>query len=62
MRYLNVDIGKKISKIGLGTHKFGSREWGYGEEYAVQEAPLVRDLIRPGTWRNRSRHHRYPRR
>ena len=29
MRYLQFDTGKKISKIGLGTWQFGSREWGY---------------------------------
>lgn len=25
--------GKQISRIGLGTWQFGSREWGYGEAY-----------------------------
>ena len=30
MRYLEVGAGKHISKIGLGTHQFGSPDWGYG--------------------------------
>ena len=34
MRFLGIDTAKKISKIGLGTWQFGSREWGYGEGYA----------------------------
>jgi aryl-alcohol dehydrogenase-like predicted oxidoreductase len=34
MRYLGIDTAKKISKIGLGTWQFGSREWGYGDRYA----------------------------
>lgn len=32
-----------ISKIGLGTWQFGSREWGYGEEYAGRGA---REIVR----------------
>jgi aryl-alcohol dehydrogenase-like predicted oxidoreductase len=41
MRYLAIDTGKQISKIGLGTWQFGSREWGYGERYAEQEADAI---------------------
>jgi aryl-alcohol dehydrogenase-like predicted oxidoreductase len=41
MRYLDLGTAKKISKIGLGTWQFGSREWGYGEQYAVQEAQAI---------------------
>src|SRR5215470_8731452 len=41
MRYLDLGTAKKISKIGLGTWQFGSREWGYGEEYAGQEAQAI---------------------
>ena len=41
MRYLDIDTKKKISKIGLGTWQFGSREWGYGEAYARQEARAI---------------------
>jgi len=41
MRYLDLGTAKKISKIGLGTWQFGSREWGYGERYAAQEAHAI---------------------
>jgi aryl-alcohol dehydrogenase-like predicted oxidoreductase len=41
MRYLACDTAKQISKIGLGTWQFGSREWGYGEPYARQEADAI---------------------
>jgi aryl-alcohol dehydrogenase-like predicted oxidoreductase len=34
MRYLDVSTHKRYSVIGLGTWQFGSREWGYGREYA----------------------------
>ncbi len=49
VRYLNVDTDKKISKIGLGTWQFGSREWGYGEPYARREADaIVRRALKLG--------------
>ncbi len=41
MRYLDIDTVKKISKIGLGTWQFGSREWGYGPDYAGREAAAI---------------------
>jgi aryl-alcohol dehydrogenase-like predicted oxidoreductase len=41
MRYLSSDTAKKISKIGLGTWQFGSREWGYGQAYADNEATAI---------------------
>jgi aryl-alcohol dehydrogenase-like predicted oxidoreductase len=41
MRYLGIDTAKKISRIGLGTWQFGSREWGYGEPYAGQQAHVI---------------------
>src|ERR1022692_4877383 len=41
MRYLNIDTAKKVSKIGLGTWQFGSREWGYGDPYAEQQARAI---------------------
>jgi len=41
MRYLDIDTAKKISKIGLGTWQFGSREWGYGTAYAGSEAKAI---------------------
>jgi aryl-alcohol dehydrogenase-like predicted oxidoreductase len=41
MRYLGTDTAKKISKIGLGTWQFGSREWGYGPGYADAVAQSI---------------------
>jgi aryl-alcohol dehydrogenase-like predicted oxidoreductase len=41
LRYLEVDTDKKISKIGLGTAQFGSRDWSYGERYGHHEARSV---------------------
>jgi len=41
MRYLDMDTAKKVSKIGLGTWQFGSREWGYGDSYAGAEAKAI---------------------
>jgi aryl-alcohol dehydrogenase-like predicted oxidoreductase len=35
MKYLDVDEIGKVSRIGLGTWQFGSREWGYGNRYAA---------------------------
>lgn len=43
MRYLDVPDGPRLSKIGLGTWQFGSREWGYGADYATGVAG---DLVR----------------
>ncbi len=51
MRYLTgtYSAAKKISKIGLGTWQFGSREWGYGDAYAGKEAQgIVRRSIELG--------------
>lgn len=41
MRYLGIDTAKKISKIGLGTWQFGSRDWGYGDRYADAVAQAI---------------------
>ena len=41
MRYLDVGTTKRISKVGLGTWQFGSREWGYGESYAQHTARAI---------------------
>ena len=41
MRYLGTGTAKQISKIGLGTWQFGSREWGYGQPYAEQGAHAI---------------------
>jgi len=43
MRYLDIGTTPEISKIGLGTWQFGAREWGYGEDYARQQA---REIVR----------------
>jgi aryl-alcohol dehydrogenase-like predicted oxidoreductase len=41
MRYLATGTAKQISKIGLGTWQFGSKEWGYGQPYAEQGAHAI---------------------
>ena len=41
MRYVEAG-GVRLSAIGVGTWQFGSREWGYGKEYA--EGPAV-DIV-----------------
>jgi aryl-alcohol dehydrogenase-like predicted oxidoreductase len=41
MRYLDIGTGRRISRIGLGTWQFGSKEWGYGAGYAEQEAGRI---------------------
>ena len=42
MKYLEqVDSSKPISKIGLGTWQFGSREWGYGDAYSSRDAARI---------------------
>ena len=41
MRYLSPETSTRISRIGLGTWQFGSREWGYGQGYAGQEAHAI---------------------
>ncbi|HEX9993863.1 MAG TPA: aldo/keto reductase [Acidimicrobiales bacterium] len=40
MRHVEVG-GARVSAIGLGTWQFGSREWGYGEEYAERTAGAI---------------------
>jgi aryl-alcohol dehydrogenase-like predicted oxidoreductase len=41
MRYLDIGTTKRISKIGLGTWQFGSRDWGYGDRYAREVAQAI---------------------
>jgi aryl-alcohol dehydrogenase-like predicted oxidoreductase len=41
MRYLDLGIRRPVSAIGLGTWQFGSRQWGYGSEYAAGEAAAI---------------------
>src|SRR6266436_712741 len=49
MRYLNPGTATRISRIGLGAWQFGSREWGYGQGYAGQEAhAIVRRAVELG--------------
>ena len=43
MKYLDVDGVGQVSRIGLGTWQFGSREWGYGDAYA---AGAARDIVK----------------
>ena len=38
MKFLAVDGLGQVSRIGLGTWQFGSKEWGYGDEYAAGTA------------------------
>jgi aryl-alcohol dehydrogenase-like predicted oxidoreductase len=45
MKYLDVAGMGKVSRIGLGTWQFGSREWGYGDRYASGAA---RDIVQRG--------------
>jgi aryl-alcohol dehydrogenase-like predicted oxidoreductase len=40
MRYVEVS-GVRLSVIGVGAWQFGSREWGYGEAYAENEAGRI---------------------
>src|SRR5580692_9826938 len=40
MKYVEVG-GARMSAIGLGTWQFGSREWGYGTEYAERDAVAI---------------------
>lgn len=48
MRFVEV-AGLRLSAIGLGTWQFGSKEWGYGREYAQQVAgPIVRRALELG--------------
>jgi aryl-alcohol dehydrogenase-like predicted oxidoreductase len=42
MKYLGVEGIGEVSRIGLGTWQFGSREWGYGDSYATGAA---RDIV-----------------
>ena len=42
MKYLEVAGLGQVSRVGLGTWQFGSREWGYGDSYASGAA---RDIV-----------------
>ena len=43
MKYIEVAGLGRVSRVGLGTWQFGSREWGYGDAYATGTA---RDIVR----------------
>lgn len=43
MQFLEVDGLGPVSRVGLGTWQFGSKEWGYGADYA---AGAARDIVR----------------
>ena len=43
MKFLEIDGLSPVSRIGLGTWQFGSREWGYGDTYASGGAA---DIVR----------------
>src|ERR1700721_3776221 len=48
MRSLTVGTAR-VSRSGLGTWQFGSRDWGYGSSYASQEAhAIVRRALEQG--------------
>ena len=42
MRYVEVN-GARVSAIGVGTWQFGSKEWGYGPDYARTTAAAIVD-------------------
>ncbi|WBB47471.1 aldo/keto reductase [Verrucosispora sp. WMMA2044] len=48
MRYVRLDTAKPLSRIGLGTWQFGSREWGYGPDYERLAASIVRRAVELG--------------
>jgi len=41
VRHLDVEGLGAVSRVGLGTWQFGSREWGYGDAYASGEAKVI---------------------
>jgi aryl-alcohol dehydrogenase-like predicted oxidoreductase len=41
VRTLDLDGLGAVSRVGLGTWQFGSREWGYGDAYASGEAAAI---------------------
>lgn len=41
MKTLDIPGIGPVSRVGLGTWQFGSREWGYGEDYASGEARAI---------------------
>jgi aryl-alcohol dehydrogenase-like predicted oxidoreductase len=49
MEYIEITEVGRVSRVGLGTWQFGSREWGYGDSYAEGTAQaLVRRALELG--------------
>ncbi len=49
MKFLAIDGLGPVSRVGLGTWQFGSREWGYGTDYAsTAAADIVRRALELG--------------
>jgi aryl-alcohol dehydrogenase-like predicted oxidoreductase len=48
MRYVDAGTSRPISKIGLGTWQFGSREWGYGADYERRVDAIVARALECG--------------
>ncbi|MBD5787793.1 aldo/keto reductase [Cellulosimicrobium terreum] len=45
MRTLDIGTHVPASVIGLGTWQFGSKEWGYGDDFAERAAQIVRRAL-----------------
>ena len=41
MKFLEVPGVGRVSRVGLGTWQFGSKEWGYGDAYASDRAHAI---------------------
>src|SRR5689334_17732494 len=48
MRYADVASRTPVSRIGLGTWQFGSREWGYGSDYERRTGAIVTRALESG--------------
>jgi aryl-alcohol dehydrogenase-like predicted oxidoreductase len=48
VRYLDVGVTKKISRIGLGTWQFGAEEWGYGASHEREAGAIIRRALELG--------------
>ncbi|HYJ74332.1 MAG TPA: aldo/keto reductase [Kineosporiaceae bacterium] len=48
MRYADIPSRTPVSRIGLGTWQFGSREWGYGSDYERRTGAIVARALESG--------------
>src|ERR1044071_8899740 len=48
MRYADIPPRTPVSRIGLGTWQFGSREWGYGSDYERRTGAIVARALESG--------------